>query len=77
LTPPIRLWRDGALAGQQSIRRKKTMDKEKLAKMAEMMKGCCTDEGSISSCCSMMKEMMRHAEGEKTDKEEKNAVETE
>jgi hypothetical protein len=53
------------------------MDKEKLAKMAEMMKGCCTDEGSISSCCSMMKEMMRHAEGEKTDKEEKNAVETE
>jgi len=44
--------------------------------MAEMMKGCCTDEGSISSCCSMMK-MMRHAEGEKTDKEEKNAVETE
>jgi hypothetical protein len=53
------------------------MDKEKLAKMAEMMKGCFTDEGSISSCCSMMKEMMRHAEGEKTDKEEKNAVETE
>jgi hypothetical protein len=45
--------------------------------MAEMMKGCCTDEGSISSCCSMMKKMMRHAEGEKTDKEEKNAVQTE
>jgi hypothetical protein len=77
LTPPIRLWRDGALAGQQSIRRKKTMHKEKLEKMAEMMKDCCTDEGSISSCCSMMKKMMRHAEGKKTDQEEKNAVETE
>ena len=53
------------------------MDKEKLEKMAEMMKGCCTDEGSTSSCCSMMKKMMRHAEGEKSDKEERNAVETE
>ncbi|MGZ3538111.1 MAG: hypothetical protein ACXVAB_08780 [Thermodesulfobacteriota bacterium] len=42
------------------------MDKEKLEKMAEMMKGCCTDEGSFSSCCSIMKKMMRHSDEEKT-----------
>jgi hypothetical protein len=53
------------------------MDKEKFGKMAEMMKGCCTDEGSISSCCSMMKKIMGHAEGEKTGKEEKDAAEKE
>jgi hypothetical protein len=53
------------------------MDKEKFEKMAEMTKGCFADEGSISSCCSLMKKMMRHPEPEKTDQEEKDAAETE
>ncbi len=53
------------------------MDMKKFEKMAEMMKGCCTDEGSFSSCCSMMKKMMQHPDAEKTDKQEKDAAEKE
>ena len=49
------------------------MDKEKFEKMAEMMKGCCADEGSISSCCSIMKKMMQYNEGkEAAEKKEKD-----
>jgi len=53
------------------------MDKEKLEKMAEMMKGCCTDEGSISGCCSMMKKMMQFGGGKEEEKKEKDAEKTE
>ena len=53
------------------------MDKEKLEKMAEMMKGCCTDEGSISSCCSMMKKMMCYGEGKDTGEKKKDTAEKE
>jgi pentatricopeptide repeat protein len=57
--------------------RKKRMDKEKFEKMVEMMKGYCV-EGSISSCCSMMKKMMQGDDRkETTEKNEKDAVETE
>ena len=53
------------------------MDKEKFEKMFEMMKGFCRDERGMANCCSMMKEMMRHTEGERTGKQEKDAAETE
>jgi hypothetical protein len=31
---------------------------KKFEKMAEMMRNCCTGEGGIANCCSMMKKMM-------------------
>jgi hypothetical protein len=52
------------------------MDKEKFEKMAEMMKGCCADEGNISSCCSMMKKMMQCGGGKEAEKMEKDAEKT-
>ncbi len=30
----------------------------KFEKMAEMMRSCCTGEGGMADCCSMMKKMM-------------------
>jgi len=45
-------------------------DFKKFEKMAEMMKSCCTVEGSMADCCSMMRKMM--AEGEEKEKGEKN-----
>jgi len=42
----------------------------KFEKMAEMMKSCCTGEGDMADCCSMMKKMMgREKRGEKKEKE--------
>ncbi len=54
------------------------MDKEKFEKMAEMMKGCCSDEAGLAGCCSMMRKMMEFGEGKETaEKKKKDAVETE
>ena len=54
------------------------MDEEKFEKMAEMMKGCCSDEEGLAGCCSMMKKMMGFGEGKETEeKKKKDAVETE
>ena len=53
------------------------MDKEKFEKMIEMMKGCCTDEGSMANCCSMMRKMMRCGEGEEAGKKKKDTGEKE
>ncbi len=53
------------------------MDKEKFEKMAEMMKGCCADEVSISSCCSFMKKMMQSEEGKGAGEGKKDAAEEE
>jgi len=39
------------------------MDKKKFEKMAEMMKGCCSDEEGLAGCCSMMRKMMGFGEG--------------
>lgn len=36
--------------------------KEKLEKMAEMMKSCCTGEGGMGDCCSRMRKMMNQEE---------------
>jgi len=44
------------------------MDKEKFEKMAEMMKGCCTDEKGMANCCAMMKKMMQYGEGKEAEK---------
>jgi len=44
------------------------MDKEKLEKMFEMMKGCCTDEKGMANCCSMMKKMMQFGGGKEAEK---------
>jgi len=52
------------------------MDKEKFMKMIEMMKGFCTDEEGMANCCSMIKKMMCHGEGEETKKEKKDTGET-
>ena len=43
---------------------------KKFEKMAEMMKSCCTGEGGMSDCCSMMRKMMEEGEGK--EKGEKN-----
>jgi len=53
------------------------MDKEKFEKMAEMMKGCCTDEEGLANCCSMMRKMMRYGESKKTEEKKKDSEKTE
>ena len=53
------------------------MDKKKtFEEMAEMMKSCCTDEGDMTECCSMMRKMMEFCKGEETDKKKKDTGET-
>jgi hypothetical protein len=49
--------------------------KDKFEKMAEMMKNCCTGEGDMADCCSMMRKMMKFCEGEET-KKKKDTGET-
>jgi hypothetical protein len=44
------------------------MDKEKVEKMVEMMKGCCTDEKGMANCCAMMKKMMQYGEEKEAEK---------
>ena len=52
------------------------MDKKrKFEKMAEMMRRCCKGEGDMADCYSMMKKMMRCAEGEETEKKKKDTGE--
>jgi hypothetical protein len=53
------------------------MDKEKFAKMAEMMKGCCTDEKGFANCCAMMKKMMGYGERKETEEKKKESEKTE
>ncbi len=54
------------------------MDKGKFEKMAEMMKGFCTEEEGFTNCCSMMRKMMRNGERKETEKKnEKGVVGTE
>jgi hypothetical protein len=47
------------------------MDKKgKFEKMAEIMRSCCKEKGSMADCCSMMKKMMgQKKRGEKKEKE--------
>jgi len=45
-------------------------------KMAEMMKNCCKEEGSMADCCSMMKKMMGCGEGAETTEQKKDTGET-
>jgi hypothetical protein len=53
------------------------MDKtKKFEKMAEMMKSCCTGEGDMADCWSMMRKMMECCEGEETEKKKKDTGET-
>ncbi len=43
----------------------------KFEKMAEVMKGCCSGEGGLADCCSIMKRMMeKFGEGEETRKQD-------
>ena len=48
----------------------------KFAKMAEMMRSCCTGEGGMVDCCSMMTRMMQYREGEGSTKKKKDNGET-
>jgi hypothetical protein len=50
---------------------------KKFEKMAEMMKNCCTGEGSMADCCSMMKKMMQCGKEEKSEEKKKETGETE
>jgi hypothetical protein len=45
------------------------MDKERLEKMAEMMRSWCQSEGDMAKCCAMMKKMMQQSERKETEKE--------
>jgi hypothetical protein len=56
--------------------RRKRMDKEKVEKMLEMMKGCCTDEKGMANCCAMMKKMMRYGERKEPGEMKKDTGET-
>jgi len=48
------------------------MDKKgKFEKMVDMMKSCCTGEGDMADCCSMMRKMMEFCEGEEETKKKK------
>ena len=53
------------------------MGKETFDKMAEIMRGFCTDEGGLANCCSMMKKMTRYGERKETEKEKKESEKTE
>lgn len=44
------------------------MDKERLEKMAEMMRGWCQGEGNMTNCCAMMKKMMQQSERKEKEK---------
>jgi hypothetical protein len=48
---------------------------KKFEEMAAMMKNCCTGEGDMADCWSMMKKMMRYGEGEETTKKKKDTKE--
>ncbi len=50
---------------------------KKFEKMAEMMRNCCTGEGSIADCCSMMKKMMQCGKEEESEEKKKETGETE
>jgi hypothetical protein len=48
----------------------------KFEKMAEMMRSCCTGEGGMGDCCSMMRKMMgQEGRGEKKQETEKPSKE--
>jgi hypothetical protein len=50
-------------------------NKEKtFGKMAEMMKNCCKEEGSMADCCAMMKKMMGCDVGRETTEEKKDTT---
>ncbi len=42
-------------------------DFKKFEKMAEIMEGCCTG-GRMTDCCSMMRKMMKQADGKEKEK---------
>jgi len=50
-------------------------DFKKFEKMAEMMKSCCTGEGGMADCCSMMRKMMKEGEGKEKGEENKDTGE--
>jgi hypothetical protein len=50
--------------------------KQKLEKMAERMKSCCTGEWDMADCRSMMRKMMEFCQGEETKDKKKDAEET-
>ena len=62
---------------QQTVRRRRMMDKEKFEKMAEMMRGYYTDEEGLANCCSMMRKMMQLGEKKETEKKKKDSEKTE
>jgi hypothetical protein len=45
-------------------------------KIAEMMKNCCKEEGSMADCCSMMKKMMGCGVQPETTEEKKDTSKT-
>lgn len=41
--------------------------------MAEMMRNCCTGEGRMMDCCSMMRKMMEKVDGKEAVQKDKDA----
>ncbi len=48
-------------------------DFQKFEKMAEIMRSCCTGEGGMMDCCSMIRKMME--EGKRTREKDKGNAE--
>ena len=49
---------------------------KKFEKMAEMMRSCCTGEGGMMDCCSMMRKMMEQGAGKEAGEKNKDTGKT-
>ena len=49
---------------------------KKFEKMAEMMRNCCTGEGGMMDCCSMMRKMMKEGDEKETGEKNKDTGKT-
>ena len=50
---------------------------KKFEEMAEMMRSCCTGEGGMMGCCSMMRKMMEEWKEKETGDKNKDTGKTE
>ena len=63
--------------GNEGMFRKGGFNFKKFEKMAEMMRSCCTGEGGMMDCCSMMRKMMKQGDGKQTGEKDKDTGKTE
>jgi hypothetical protein len=48
------------------------LDKEKLEKMAKIIRGWCQGEGDRAGCCPIIKQMKQYGDKKETEKKEKD-----